>query len=145
MLEAEGKKGLKGIKIGDSFGGKMLEQVDKLWQLIQRKPAGILPTLKSAETEASNVDVYQAAQELETVANEDSEVRQAIIDVFEAAKQEHPEYVKNLESEVEKIKSQEATPEKINALVQASIISGGNVGNTGIVGNKTVKIKNANF
>ncbi|NEQ37310.1 MAG: hypothetical protein F6K40_13955 [Okeania sp. SIO3I5] len=118
-------------KIGDSLAGNTLERVEKFWLVIRKKPAGILPILKSAETEASNVDFYQAAQELEVAANEDSEVTQAVIDVFEAAKQENPEYVKNLESDFEKIKSQGVTAEKINALFQETTISGGVSGNTG--------------
>ena len=118
-------------KTGEGLGEKTVEQVDKLWQLIQRNPAGTLPALKSAETEAFPVDFDRAIQELETAANEDPEFKQAVIDVVEVAKQESPEYVKNLEAEIEKIKSQGVTAEKINALFQGSTISGGVSGNTG--------------
>ncbi|NEN91450.1 MAG: hypothetical protein F6K48_22105 [Okeania sp. SIO3H1] len=118
-------------KTGEGLGEKTLEQAGKLWQLIQRKPAGTLPVLKSAETEAFPVDFNRAIQELETAANEDQEVKQAVIDVVEVAKQESPEDVKNIEAEIEKIKSQGVTAEKINALFQGSTMSGGNIVESG--------------
>ena len=55
-------------KTGEGLGEKTLEQVDKFWQLIQRKPVEILSALKFAETEAFPVDFERAIQELE-VAN----------------------------------------------------------------------------
>ncbi|MDJ0518389.1 MAG: hypothetical protein QNJ74_19760 [Trichodesmium sp. MO_231.B1] len=118
-------------KTGEGLGEKTLEQVDKFWQLIQRKPVEILPALKSAETEAFPVDFERAIQELEVAANKDPEVKQAVIDVVEVAKQESSEYVKNLESEVKKIKDQGITAEKINTLFQAQTISGKFIGNSG--------------
>ncbi|GGA31014.1 hypothetical protein [Okeania sp. KiyG1] len=105
-------------KTGEGLGEKTLEQAGKLWQLIQRKPAGSLPALKSAETEVFPVYINQAIKELEAAANEDQEVKQAVIDVVEVAKQENSEYVKNLESEIEKIKSQGPTVHNYGKLAE---------------------------
>ena len=123
-------------KTGEGLGEKTLEQVGKFWQLIQRKPAGTLPALKSAETEAFPVDFDRAIQELEAAANQDPEVKQAVIDVVEVAKQENSEYVKNLESEIEKIKSQGPTvqnygklAETIRNVIQGNTFHGGEGGN----------------
>ncbi|MDJ0554082.1 MAG: hypothetical protein QNJ68_06525 [Microcoleaceae cyanobacterium MO_207.B10] len=118
-------------KTGESLGEKTLKQVDKFWQLIQRKPVETLPTFKSAETEALPIDFERAIQELQTAANEDPEIKQAVIDVVNVAKQESSEYVKNIESEVEKIKFQGITAEKINTVLQAQTISGKFIGNSG--------------
>ncbi|WP_293077090.1 hypothetical protein [Okeania sp. SIO3B5] len=107
-------------KIGEALGEKTVKQMNKFWQLIQQKPAGILPTLKSAETEAFPIDFYQAIQELEAAANQDPEVKQALIDVVEVAKQEDSEYVNNLESEVEKIKSQGVTAKSSRSFLMAA-------------------------
>ncbi|NEO54516.1 MAG: hypothetical protein F6K54_16360 [Okeania sp. SIO3B5] len=125
-------------KTGEGLGEKTLEQAGKLWQLIQRKPTGTLPALKSAETEAFPVDFDRAIKELEAAANEDPEVKQAVIDVVEVAKQESPEDVKNIEAEIEKIKSQGVTAEKINALFQAKTISGKFVGHTEVIKDSTI-------
>ncbi|MEB3341262.1 MAG: hypothetical protein VKJ25_10870 [Okeania sp.] len=110
-------------KIGKALGEKSVKQVNKFWQLIQQKPAGILPSLKSAETEAFSIDFYQLIQELEVPANQDPEVKQALLDVVEVAKQENSQNVKKIENELEKIKLQRVTAEKINALFQESTVS----------------------
>ena len=65
--------------------------------------------------------------------------------MVEVAKEESSEYVKNLESEVKKIKHQGITAEKINTLLQAQTISGkfignseGSIGDTGVFENTTI-------
>ena len=117
--------------LAEGLGEKTLTQVDKFWQLIQRKPVETFPALKSAETQAFPVDFERAIQELETAANEDSEVRQAIIDVVAVAQEENPEYVEKIGVELEeKTNLPGVTAERINTLLQGNTISGG-VSNTG--------------
>lgn len=127
-------------KIGEALGENIVKQVNKFWQLIQQKPAGILPSLKFAETEAFPIDFYQAIQELEVAANQYPEVKQALIDVVEVAKQEDSQYVKKIENELEKIKFQRVTAEKINALFQESTVSGVNIIDTGAIVSSDVSI-----
>ncbi|MGD1717626.1 hypothetical protein [Dapis sp. BLCC M172] len=132
-------------KAGEGLSEKTLEQAGKLWKRVKGMPADTFCALKPAQENPFPEDFEQAIREMEAVANQNSELNQDIIDVVAVAKEEHPEDVKNLEAKLEKIKSQGVTAEKINALFQGSTITGGNVGDTGIVGNKTVKIKEVNF
>ena len=121
-------------KAGEGLGEKTAEQVGKLWQIIQRKPADITPVLKSAETEFP-VDFGQAILELEAAANQDTEINQAVIDVAKVAKEESPEDVKKIEAEIEKIKSQGPTvqnygklAEEIRNVIQGNTFHGGEGG-----------------
>ena len=139
-------------KTGEGLGGKTLEQAGKLWQRIKGMPADTFRALKPAQENPFPEDFEQAIREMEVVANQNSELNQDIIDVVAVAREEHSEYVKNLEAKLEEMKSQGVTAEKINNLFQGSTITGGNVantgdnvGSTGIVGNKNVKIKKAIF
>ncbi|MGD1805124.1 hypothetical protein ACP6PL_06740 [Dapis sp. BLCC M126] len=119
-------------KAGEGLGEKTAEQVGKLWQVIQRKPADITPVLKSAETEAFPVDFGQAILELEAATNQDAEINQAVIDVAKVAKEESPEDVKKIEAEIEKIKAQGPTvqnygklAEEIRNVIQGNTFHGG--------------------
>lgn len=91
-------------------------------------PGNTFAALKPAQENPFPEDFEVAIREMEAVANQNSEFKQDIIDVVAVAKEEHPEYVKNLEAELEKIKLQGITTEKIGALFDQSTITGAIVG-----------------
>ncbi|NEP04222.1 MAG: hypothetical protein F6K25_13165 [Okeania sp. SIO2G4] len=134
-------------KTGEGLAEKTTENLGKLWQGIKTMPANTFAALKPARENPFPGDFEQAIREMEAVANQNPELKQDIIDVVAVAKEEYPEYVKNLEAKLEEIKSQGITAEKINALFQGSTITGGVVGNTGnFIGNTGTTIEgNVNF
>ncbi|NES68154.1 MAG: hypothetical protein F6K24_24405, partial [Okeania sp. SIO2D1] len=141
-------------KAGEGLSEKTFKQTGKLWQRVKGMPGNTFRALKPAQENPFPEDFGEAIRELEAVANQNPEFKQDIIDVVAVAKEEYPEYVKNLEAKLEKIKSRGITAKRINALFEESTITADNVGNTGIVGNKSntgifgnknVKIKEFKF
>ena len=132
-------------KTGEGLSEKTLEQAGKLWRRVKRMPGDTFRALKPAQENPFPEDFEAAIRELETVANQNPEFQQDIIDVVAVAKEEYPEDVKNLEAKLEEIKSQGVTAENINALFQGSPITGGNVVNArdnvaNITGNENVSV-----
>jgi hypothetical protein len=118
-------------KTGEGLSERTLEQVGKLWQRVKGMPAGTFGALKPGRENPFAEDFEEAIREMEAMAQQNPEFKQDIIDVVAVAKEEHPEYVKNLEAKLEKRRSQGVTAKKINALFQKSTISGNFVGSTG--------------
>ncbi|MGD1699017.1 hypothetical protein [Dapis sp. BLCC M229] len=133
-------------KAGEGLSEKTFEQAGKLWQRVKGMPADTFNALKPAQENPFPEDFEAAIREMEAVANQNPELNQDIIDVVAVAKEEHPEYVKNLEANLEQMKSQgTVTAENINALFQGSPITGGNVVNArdnvaNITGNENVSV-----
>ena len=115
-------------KTGEGLGEKTTEQLGKLWQRIKGMPADTFGALKPAQENPFPEDFEQAIREMEAVANHNPEFNQDIIDVVEVAREEHSEYVKNLEAKLEQMKSQgSVTAKDIGALFQGSTITGSSV------------------
>ncbi|NEQ36609.1 MAG: hypothetical protein F6K40_10115 [Okeania sp. SIO3I5] len=111
-------------KTGEGLGEKTTEQLGKLWQRIKGMPADTFGALKPALENPFPEDFEQAIREMEAVANQNPELNQDIIDVVEVAREEHSEYVKNLQAKLQEMKSQGGvTAENINALFQGSTIT----------------------
>ena len=119
-------------KPGEKLGEKTTEQLVKLLHSIKALPENTFKILKPSQQESFPDDFEAAIKELETVANQNPELKQDIIDVVAAAKEEHPTEVQSIKDKVNRNKLQGITAEKINAVVQGGNISGGNVGNTGM-------------
>ena len=131
-------------KAGEGLGEKTTEQLGKLWQRIKGMPADTFGALKPAQENPFPKDFEEAIREMETVANQNPELNQDIIDVVEVAREEHSEYVKNLEAKLEEMKSQGGvTADNINALFQGSTITESSV-NRDIKKNNVV-IQNPTF
>ncbi|MGD1716718.1 hypothetical protein [Dapis sp. BLCC M172] len=117
-------------KAGEGLSEKTFEQAGKLWQRVKAMPENTFAALKPAEDNPFPKDFEAAIREMEAVANQNPELNQDIIDVVAVAKEEHPEYVKNLEAKLEEMKSQgRVTAENINALFQESTITGRAISN----------------
>ncbi len=130
-------------KTGEGLSEKTFEQAGKLWQRVKGMPANTFSALKPAQENPFPEDFERAIRELEAVANQNPELNQDIIDVVEVAREEHPEYVKNLEAKLEEMKSQGGvTAENINALFQKSTITGSAVNRDS---NNNVVIQNPTF
>ena len=130
-------------KAGEGLSEKTLEQVGKLWQRVKGMPGETFRALKPAQENPFPEDFERAIREMEAVANQNPEFKQDIIDVVAVAKEEHPEYVKNLEAKLEQMKSQgTVTAENINALFQESTITGSAVNRDH---NNNVVIQNPTF
>ncbi|NEO57251.1 MAG: hypothetical protein F6K54_31805 [Okeania sp. SIO3B5] len=130
-------------KAGEGLSEKTFELAGKLWQRIKGMPGNTFAALKPAQENPFPEDFERAIREMEAVANQNSELNQDIIDVVAVAKEEHPEYVKNLEAKLEQMKSQgTVTAENINALFQESTITGSAVNRDH---NNNVVIQNPTF
>ncbi len=115
-------------KAGEGLSEKTLEQAGKLWQRVKAMPADTFRALKPAQENPFPEDFERAIREMEAVANQNPELNQDIIDVVAVAREEHPEYVKNLEAKLEEMKSQgRVTAKNIHALFQESTITGSSV------------------
>jgi len=115
-------------KTGEGLSEKTFELAGKLWQRIKGMSGNTFAALKPAQENLFPEDFEAAIRELEAAANQNPEFKQDIIDVVAVAREEHPEYVKNLEAKLEKMKSQGGvTAENINALFQESTITGSSV------------------
>ncbi|KKD38025.1 MAG: hypothetical protein WAN66_13915 [Limnoraphis robusta] len=125
-------------KTGEKLGEKLFEQGGTLLQQLRCKsPQTALAIEKVNETP---LDWGQAVIDVKKTAETDPEFAKVVEDV-EATIIEDADLRKRLEEIATTIKSQPATvnnsaklAEKINALFQGTTITGGNVGNTGIVG-----------
>ncbi|NEQ41701.1 MAG: hypothetical protein F6K40_38160 [Okeania sp. SIO3I5] len=117
-------------KTGEGLGERTLDQVGKLWQRVKAMPGDTFGALKPGQENPFPEDFDQAIREMEAVANQNPEFKQDIIDVVAVAQEENPEYV---EKQLEKIQLPGVTAEKmkINALLQQSTMSGGNIVETG--------------
>ncbi|NEQ78449.1 MAG: hypothetical protein F6K23_38950 [Okeania sp. SIO2C9] len=93
-------------KAGEGLSEKTFEQAGKLWQRVKGMPGDTFRALKPAQENPFPEDFERAIREMEAVANQDLEFKQDIIDVVAVAKEEYPEYVKNLEAKLEQMKSQ---------------------------------------
>ncbi|OZH52173.1 hypothetical protein AFK68_26095 [Hydrocoleum sp. CS-953] len=129
-------------KAGEGLSEKTFEQAGKLWQRVKAMPENTFAALKPAEDNPFPKDFEAAIREMEAVANQNPELNQDIIDVVEVAREEHPEYLKNLKAKLEEIKSQGVTAENINALFQGSTITGSAVNRDS---NNNVVIQNPTF
>ncbi|NEP62968.1 MAG: hypothetical protein F6K31_39665 [Symploca sp. SIO2G7] len=130
-------------KAGEKTGEKLFEQGATLLQRLRGKSLKTVTAIEQAKE--APLDFGQAVLEIEAAAKTDSEIAEAVQQIEETVK-EDPKLADAMQKVVEEMKSQPSTvqnsgklAEKINALFQGTTISGGNVGNTGVFKNSTIK------
>ena len=122
-------------KAADKIWDKLWEQGENLLTHLWRKAPRTAIAIKQAQTIPLNLE--QTVIDVRAVAQTDLEVAEAVKAV-ETTVREHPELqqkiAKELQSQPTIIQNSAKLAEKINAVFQSTSITGGNVGNTGIVG-----------
>jgi hypothetical protein len=130
-------------KTGEKFGEKLFEQGETLLQRLRGKSPETVTAIERVKE--APLDFGQAVLEVEAVAKTDPEIAKAV-QAMEVSVKEDTQLAQAIQKVIEEIKSQPSTvqnssklAEKINALIQGTTISGGNVGNTGVFQNTTIQ------
>jgi hypothetical protein len=122
-------------KVADKILDQLWEQGENLLTQLRRKQPQTAAAIEQARNKPLNWE--QTVIEVEAVAQTDSEIAKAIQTVA-ATVQDNPELgqeiAKEIQSQPAMVQNSTKLAEKINAVFQGTTITGGNVGNTGIVG-----------
>jgi len=125
-----------GEKTGETFGEKLFDQGAILLQRLRGKAPKTVIDLEQAEDVP--LDFGQAVLEVGEAAKAEPEIAEAVQQIG-ATVTEDSQLAEAIRKVIEEMKSQPIVhnsgklAEKINALFQGSTISGGNVGNTGVL------------
>ncbi|NEQ67120.1 MAG: hypothetical protein F6K21_16755 [Symploca sp. SIO2D2] len=129
-------------KTGEKFGEKLFEQGETLLKRLRGKSPETVTAIELAKE--GTLDFCQAVLEVKAAAKTDPEIAE-VVQQIEATVKEDSQLALAIQKVIEEIKSQQSTiqnstklADKINALLQGTTISGGNVGNTGVFQNTTI-------